>query len=66
MKNGDSDNEDYGEQGQLSNLDDNTKGMPRSSKGLFGNLGTILKEIGILKKQMQVFGKEVEQVSKIA
>ena len=65
MKNGNSENEDDGEQGHLLDFDDNTDGGYGSSKGLFGNPGTIMKEIFFLKQQMQVFGKEVEQVSKI-
>ncbi len=38
MKNGDSENEDDGEQRHLPNFDDNTDGGPRSSKGLFVTL----------------------------
>ena len=66
MKNVELEKEDEGDQEKNLDVDDKTEGVIGSSKGLLGNPGTILKEIGILKQQMQFFGKEVEQVSKIA
>ena len=66
MKNVEPEKEDERDQEKNPDFDDKTKGVFGSSKGQFGNPGTILKEIGILKQQMQFFGKEVEQVSKQA
>ena len=48
----------------MSDLGDKAEGGLGSSKGLVGNPGSILKEIGILKHQMQLLGKEMEQLRK--
>ena len=45
-------------------LGNKTNGGRRASKGFFGNPGSMLKEIGILKHQMQLVGKEMDQLSK--
>ena len=45
-------------------MGDKVDGGRGSSKGIFGNPSSILKEIGILKHQMQLLGKEMEQLSK--
>lgn len=65
MKNATLEREDYGDQEQNPDFG-RAKGEIGSTKGLLGNLESVLKEIGILKQKMQLIGKEVEQVSKLA
>lgn len=60
------DNEECDEQGFMHGLEDKTVGGRRASKGFFSNPGSMLREIGILKHQMQLVGKEMEQLSKTA
>ena len=37
---------------------------PRSTKGMHGNLGEILKEIGVMKSQMQTLGRDMQDLRK--
>ena len=56
-KSGEFDYGDEGEQGYMSDLGDKDEGGQGSSKGLFGNLESIQKEIGILKNKMLLLSK---------
>ena len=38
--------------------------MPGVTKGMHGNLGTILKEIGAMKKQIQMLGRDMQALRK--
>ena len=64
---------DSQEQGLHADWEEKYEGSPRPMKGMFGNLGVILKEIGVMKSQIQSLGrdmqflkKEVEKTGKIA
>ena len=40
--------------------EDRHEGSPRPMKGIYGNLGAILKEIGVMKSQIQSLGRDMQ------